>query len=56
MDIYDDAVLVIAPGRNALRKAGLRRAFEAITVCFKNGLQIEQNRLEVLDARDTALC
>ncbi|MRJ44840.1 hypothetical protein KF946_01045 [Idiomarina loihiensis] len=56
MDIYtDDAVLVIELGRNAVEKNEIRKAFEAIAVYFKNGLQVEQNGLEILESLDTAL-
>ncbi|MEM0980375.1 MAG: DUF4440 domain-containing protein [Cyanobacteria bacterium P01_H01_bin.58] len=56
MAIYsDDAVLVIEPGRNAIGKKAIRKAFEAIAVYFKNGLQVEQNGMEVLESGDTAL-
>lgn len=56
MDIYaDDAVLVIEPGRNAVGKREIRKACEAIAVYFKNGLQVEQNGMEVLESGDTAL-
>ncbi|MGC3875369.1 YybH family protein [Halomonas sp. GXIMD04776] len=56
MDIYtDDAVLVIEPGRNAMGKSEIRKAFEAIAVYFKNGLQVEQNGMEILESGDTAL-
>lgn len=56
MDIYtDDAVLVIEPGRNAVGKSEIRKAFEAIAVYFKNGLQVKQNGMEILESGDTAL-
>ena len=56
MDIYtDDAVLVIEPGRNAVGKNEIRKAFEAIAVYFKNGLHVEQNGMEVLESGTTAL-
>ena len=56
MDIYtDDAVLVIEPGRNAVGKKSIRKAFETIAVYFKNGLQVEQKGLEILQSGDTAL-
>lgn len=56
MDIYtDDAILVIEPGRNAIGKSEIRKAFEAIAVYFKNGLQVEQKGMEVLESGDTAL-
>lgn len=54
-DIHtDDAILVIEPGKNAEGKAAIRKAFEAISVYFKNGLQVKQS-LEVVEAEDTAL-
>ena len=56
MDIYtDDAILVIEPGRNAVGKNEIRKAFEAIAVYFKNGLQVEQNGMEIIESGDTAL-
>lgn len=56
LDIYaDDAILVIEPGKNAEGKAAIRKAFEAISVYFKNGLQVKQQGLEVLETGDTAL-
>ena len=56
LDIYtDDAVLVIDPGRNAVGKSNIRKAFEAIAIYFQNGLQVEQDGLEILEAGDTAL-
>jgi ketosteroid isomerase-like protein len=56
MDIYtDDAVLVIEPGRNAVGKNEIRRAFETIAIYFKNGLQVVQNGLKIIESGDTAL-
>ncbi len=56
MAIYtDDAVLVIEPGRNAVGKKDIRKAFEAISVFFKKGLQVKQNGMEVLESGNTAL-
>ena len=56
MDIYtDDAVLVATPGVNACGKEAIRGAFEKIAVYFKNGLQVEQNGMEILESGDTAL-
>ncbi|MEZ5473308.1 MAG: DUF4440 domain-containing protein, partial [Marinicella sp.] len=43
------------PGRNAVGKTAIRKAVEAIAVYFKNGLQVEQNGLEILYSGDTAL-
>lgn len=56
LDIYtEDAVLVVEPGRNAKGKESIRKAFEAIAVYFKNGLQVRQNGMEILESGDTAL-
>lgn len=56
LDIYtDDAVLVIEPGNNAVGKVAIRKAFEAISVYFKNGLHVKQQGLEVLEAEGSAL-
>ncbi|MDD5052850.1 MAG: DUF4440 domain-containing protein [Sulfuricurvum sp.] len=56
IDIYtDDAILVIEPGRNAVGKDAIRKAFEAIAVYFKNGLQVSQRGIEVLESGNTAL-
>lgn len=56
LDIYtDDAILVVEPGRNAIGKNAIRKAFEAIAVYFKNGLQVRQQGLKVLESGDTAL-
>ena len=56
MGIYtDNAVLVIEPGRNAVGKKDIRKAFEAISVYFKKGLQVKQNGMEVLESGNTAL-
>lgn len=56
LDIYtDNAILVIEPGRNAVGKDAIRKAFEAIAVYFKNGLQVTQKGMEVLESGNTAL-
>ena len=56
MAIYtDDAVLVIEPGRNAVGKSQILNAFIKISEFFDNGLKVEQNGLEILEAGDTAL-
>ena len=56
MGIYtDDAILVVEPGRNAEGKEAIRKAFEAIAVYFKNGLEVKQNGMVVLESGDTAL-
>ncbi len=56
LGIYtDDAILVVEPGKNAEGKAAIRTAFEAIAVYFKNGLQVKQDGMEILETGDTAL-
>ena len=41
LNIYtDEAILVVEPGRYAICKKAIRKAFEAIAVYFKNGLQV----------------
>ncbi|MGD2117125.1 MAG: DUF4440 domain-containing protein [Chromatiales bacterium] len=56
LNIYtDDALLVIEPGRNAVGKDAIRKAFQAIAVYFKNGLQVKQDGMEILESGDTAL-
>jgi uncharacterized protein (TIGR02246 family) len=56
LDIYtDDAILVVEPGRNVIGKNAIRKAFEAIAVYFKNGLQVKQEGLKVLESGGTAL-
>ena len=56
LNIYtDDAVLVVEPGRNAIGKESIRKAFELIAVYFKNGLQVKQNGMEILESGNTAL-
>lgn len=56
LGIYtDDAILVVEPGRNAIGKESICKAFELIAVYFKNGLQVKQNGMEILESGDTAL-
>lgn len=56
LSIYcDDAILVVEPGKNAKGKEAIRKAFERIAVYFKNGLQVKQNGMEILESRNTAL-
>lgn len=56
IDIYaDDAVLVIQPGRNAIGKAQIRKAFEAIAAHFEHSLDVQQAGIEILETGDTAL-
>ncbi len=51
----DDAILVVEPGRNAVGKDAIRKAFEAMAVYFKNGLQVSQEGMKVLVLGETAL-
>ncbi len=56
MDIYTkDAILVVMPGVNAVGKNAILEAFKKIVVYFKNGLQVKQNGMEILESGDTAL-
>lgn len=56
MAIYsDDAVLVVKPGMNAVGKAQIRKAFEAIAAHFNHSLQVHQERMIVLESGSTAL-
>ncbi len=56
IDIYaDDAVLVIKPGMNAVGKAQVRKAFEAIAAHFEHSLEVKQAGMTVLETGDTAL-
>jgi len=56
LDFYtDDAVLVVQPGRNAVGKEQLRRAFVAIAEHFGHALEAKQAGLTVLETGDTAL-
>jgi ketosteroid isomerase-like protein len=56
MDIYiNDAILVVMPRTNALDKAAILEAFKKIAVYFKNGLQVKQNGMAILESGDIAL-
>lgn len=56
LSIYmDNAVLVVEPGRNAIGKEAIRLAFKKIAAYFKNGLQVKQNGMEILESGNTAL-
>lgn len=56
LDIYtDDAILVVEPGRHAVGKNEILKAFKDIAVYFKNGLKVEQSGMEVLVSGNTAL-
>ena len=56
MKIYtDDALLVVKPGMNAVGKEQILKAFKAIAVYFKNGLEVKQAGIEVLESGNTAL-
>lgn len=56
IDIYaDDAVLVIKPGMNAVGKAQIKKAFEAIAAHFEHSLDVKQAGMAILETGDTAL-
>lgn len=56
MGIYtDDAILVVEPGKNVEGKEAIRKAFEAIAIYFKNGLEVQQNGIVILESGNTAL-
>ena len=56
MSIYtDDAILVVEPGKIARGKDAIRNAFEKIAVYFNNGLQVEQDGLEILESGNSTL-
>ncbi|MHB9796196.1 YybH family protein [Pseudomonas sp. MT3] len=51
----DDALLLVKPGLLARGKAQIRQAFVAIAEHFDHDLRVRQDRLEILEAGDTAL-
>jgi uncharacterized protein (TIGR02246 family) len=56
LELYtDDAVLVIKPGMNAVGKAQIRKAFEAIASHFKHAVDVKQAGMKILESEDTAL-
>jgi uncharacterized protein (TIGR02246 family) len=56
MDHYtEDAVLVIEPGLEVRGRAAIRQAMEKIAAFFAHGLQVTQQRMQVLEAGETAL-
>ena len=56
MGIYtEDAILVVEPGNIARGKSAIREAFVAIAKYFQNGLQAQQEGMEILESGDTAL-
>lgn len=56
IDIYsDDAVLVVKPGMNAVGKAQIKKAFEAIAAHFEHSLDVKQAGMAILETGDTAL-
>jgi len=56
MDFYsDDATLVVMPGKNAVGKEAIRKAFLAIANHFNHSLDVSQGELEILQSGDTAL-
>ena len=56
MDHYTmDAVLVLEPGREVRGRAAIREAMKKIASYFAHGLQVTQQKMQVLEAGDTAL-
>jgi ketosteroid isomerase-like protein len=56
IDIYtQDAVLVVKPGMNAVGKASIRKAFEAIAAYFNHSISVQQAGMVILETGDTAL-
>ena len=56
VDLYaNDAVLVIKPGKNAVGKAQIRCAMEAIAAHFDRSLDVRQEGMVILETGDTAL-
>lgn len=56
LGIYsDDAVLVVKPDMNAIGKAQIRQAFEAIAAHFQRSLHVRQAGMKVLESGNTAL-
>ncbi|CQR72141.1 SnoaL-like domain protein [Sporomusa ovata DSM 2662] len=56
MEFYsDDAVLVVKPGLLVRGKEQIRKAFEAIAEYFNHSLAVEQGKMCILEAGDTAL-
>jgi len=56
MGVYtEDAILVVEPGRIARGKNSIREAFVMIAKYFKNGLQVQQEGMEILESSNTAL-
>jgi len=49
------AVLVIKPGKNAVGKDQIRKAFETIAAHFEHSLDVKQDGMEILETGDTAL-
>ena len=56
MDFYsEDATLVVKPGMLAKGKEEIRRAFEAIADYFNHSLIVNQEKMAIIEAGDTAL-
>lgn len=56
MKIYaEDALLVVEPGRNAVGREQILKAFKAIASYFENGLIVEQGKMELLESGNTAI-
>jgi uncharacterized protein (TIGR02246 family) len=56
MDHYtEDAVLVLEPGREVRGREAIREAMKTIATHFAHGLQVTQQKMQVLEAGETAL-
>ncbi|MFG5780055.1 YybH family protein [Comamonas sp. J-3] len=56
INIYtEDAVLVVKPGMNAVGRASIRKAFEAIVAYFDHSISVQQAGMIILETGNTAL-
>lgn len=56
LDHYtDDAVLIMKPGLEVRGRGAIREAMQKIAVFFAHGLRVTQQRMQVLEAGETAL-
>ena len=51
----ENALLVIEPGNYARGKEEIEIAFRSISKYFQNGLQVSQEKMKVLETKNTAL-
>ena len=56
MDHYtEDAVLVLEPGREVRGRPAIREAMKKVASYFAHGLKVSQQKIQVLEAGETAL-